>query len=98
MLRGLRGQAVAPIHLLHDQLPAGSGGRNGFIQHAILLHSFIDVVIHLQQQRPGTAQGENLVENAVGQFALSHGGQLNRRAQREESGRVHIRVDAHAFA
>ena len=55
-------------------------------------------MIALNNQRTRTAQGENLVEDAVGEFALGHLVQLDGGGSGEERGSVVVGIDAHALA
>ncbi len=63
--------------LLHNQLPAGRGRLLGLLQHTVLARLLVLVIVHFKNHRTRAAQGKNLVEDAVGQLALGHLGQLD---------------------
>ena len=64
--------------LLHDQLTTGGGGGCGLledfglIEDCVLERLMIHVLVDFHHEGAGAAEGEDFVEDAVGELALGH--------------------------
>src|SRR5512140_912219 len=80
--------------LLHDDAAARTGRNDGLAEDLVLTAT----LVHLEDQRARTAQGHNLVQNAIRQFSLWHLRHVDRGGRREERRGVAIGIDASALS